>query len=152
MILDEERSTGEFGKTILQQRADSLLDELVSLKRRPDEKSIHDTRVQSRRLRAALEAFKDLFAPNPWHAVYGSVKEITRTLGGPRETGVIILLLRDPGGAGDMAESLCREYLMERFQIARQVCDNATQSTGACGNAEPGTHGTKRGRGEKPYE
>jgi hypothetical protein len=51
-----------------------------------------------------------------------------------------------------MAESLCREYLMERFQIVRQVCDNATQSTGPCGNAEPRTHGTKRDQGEKPYE
>jgi CHAD domain-containing protein len=116
MIIDEERSTSEFGKAILQQRADSLLDELLSLKRRPDEKAIHDARVQSRRLRAALEAFQDLFAPHPWQAVYRSAKEITRTLGGPRETGVIILLLRNLGGAGDMAESLCREYLMERFQ------------------------------------
>lgn len=116
MIIDEERSTSEFGKAILQQRADSLLDELISLRRRPDEKSIHDTRVQSRRLRAALEAFQELFPPHPWQAVYRSVKEITRTLGGPRETGVIILLLRDLGGAGDMAESVCREYLMERFQ------------------------------------
>jgi CHAD domain-containing protein len=116
MIVDEERSSSEFGKTILQQRADSLLDALVSLKRRPDEKSIHDTRVQSRRLRSALEAFQDLFAPHPWQAVYSSVKEITRILGGPRETGVIISLLRDLGGAKDMAEGLGRDYLTERFQ------------------------------------
>ena len=129
MIMDEERSTGEFGKTILQQRADSLLDELVSLKRRPDEKSIHDTRVQSRRLRAALEAFQDLFAPHPWQAVYSAVKEITRTLGGPRETGVIILLLRDLGGAGDMAESLCREYLMERLQEKLQKQEKRLERT-----------------------
>jgi CHAD domain-containing protein len=77
MIIDEERSTSEFAKTILKWQADWLLDEPVSLKRHPDEKSIHDTRVQSRRLRAALEAFQDLFAPHPWQAVYSALKKLT---------------------------------------------------------------------------
>jgi CHAD domain-containing protein len=100
----------------LQQRADALLSEIASLADRATEESIHDTRVQSRRMRAALEAFQNLFAPHPWRALYESVREITKTLGRPRETGVMLTLLRDLGGSGDLAESLCREYLAEKFQ------------------------------------
>jgi CHAD domain-containing protein len=106
----------EFSRTVLRQRADALLSKLASLKRRATEKSIHDTRVQSRRMRAAIEAFQDLLAPHPRKALYDSVKEITRTLGKPRQTGVILTLLKDLGVTGDMAENLCREYLIERYQ------------------------------------
>jgi CHAD domain-containing protein len=112
----------EFGKTVLQQRAEALLSEIASLADRASEKAIHDTRVQSRRMRAALEAFQDLFAPHPWRALYDSVRGITKILGGPRETGVMLGLVRDLGGSGDLAESLCREFLAEktRRKLRRQ--------------------------------
>jgi CHAD domain-containing protein len=110
-ILDEA-----LARMVLRQRMDSLIKELVRLKRRPDEESIHDTRVQSRRMRAALEAFKDLFPPHPWSAVYGLVRQVTKALGKARETEVSLLRLKEQTGSGDMAENLCREYLEQRFQ------------------------------------
>lgn len=106
----------QFGKSVLRKRTDALVRELASLKRKPTDKSIHDTRVQSRRLRAALEAFEDLFPPNPWKSVYKEVKKITRRLGGPREAEVTLELLRELGGMDDAAESPGREYLIERYQ------------------------------------
>jgi CHAD domain-containing protein len=103
-------------RMILRERIDSLVKELSRLKRRPDEESIHDTRVQSRRMRAALEAFKDLFPPHPWNALYGRVRQVTKALGKARETEVSLSLLKEQTSSGDMAENLCREYLEQRFQ------------------------------------
>ena len=100
---------------ILRERMGSLVEELTRLKRRPDEESIHDTRVQSRRMRAALEAFKDLFPPHPWNAVYSRARQVTKALGKARETEVSLSLLKEQTGSGDMAENLCREYLEQRF-------------------------------------
>jgi CHAD domain-containing protein len=113
----------EFGKAVLQQKADALLAELALLRRRTTEKGVHDTRVQSRRMRAALEAFEDLFSPNPWKALYDSVKQVTRTLGKPRETGVLLMLLDGLDGSGDMAENLCREHLSETLRQKREKLD-----------------------------
>ena len=107
-------------RMVLRQRMDSLTEELVRLKRRPDEESIHDTRVQSRRMRAALEAFKDLFPPHPWSALYGLVRQVTKALGKARETEVSLSLLKEQTGSGDMAENLCREYLEQRFRSKLQ--------------------------------
>jgi len=107
----------QFARATLQQRLESLLKELASLKSRATEEAIHDTRVQSRRMRSALEAFDDLVAPRPYKAAYESVRRITRTLGRPREQGVSLAHLRELTVGGNMAENLCREYLEERFEL-----------------------------------
>ena len=129
MVNDTASIHQEFGRSILRLRADALGSELAALKRRPTDKGIHDSRVQSRRLRAALEAFEDLFPPHPCKAVYDSVKEITRRLGRPREIGVTVALLRDLGGTGDMAENLCREYLVERYQAILRKQERTLRQT-----------------------
>ena len=110
-LIDEQ-----FGKQVVHELADSLLEELTSLKKRLREKSIHDTRVQSRRLRAAMEAFKDIFPQHPWNALYNQIRQITKNLGRARETEVVLGILKQLTASGDMAENLCREYLEERFK------------------------------------
>lgn len=110
------RPDENYSKAVLARQAESLYKELACLQSDCCEKSIHDTRVQSRRMRAALEAFRDLFNPDPYRALYRTVKQITRTLGKPRETGVILKLLRELGDAGDMAEGVSREYLVEKME------------------------------------
>ncbi|MBM3791999.1 MAG: CHAD domain-containing protein [Acidobacteria bacterium] len=116
MVLTPDSPDLQFSRETLRKSLETLLKELASLKRRASEEAIHDTRVQSRRMRAALEAFHDLLAPHPYKAAYGSVRQITRTLGRPREQGVSLALLRELTDGGDMAENLCREYLEERFE------------------------------------
>lgn len=106
----------QFGKQVVHELAESLLDELSRLKKRLREKSIHDTRVQSRRMRAALEAFKDIFPQHPWNALYNQIRQITKNLGRARETEVVLGILKQLTASGDMAENLCREYLEERFK------------------------------------
>jgi CHAD domain-containing protein len=116
MMISASRSDEEFSKEVIAQQVDALLKEIVSLKNHPCEKSIHDTRVQSRRVRAALEAFGDLCNSGPYRAFYRSIKELTQALGKPRELSIILLLLRDLHNTGDAAEGLCREYLARRME------------------------------------
>ena len=54
-----EATSSAFADEVLKARAQALLDELSALRQNPGEESIHDTRVQSRRMRAALDAFKE---------------------------------------------------------------------------------------------
>jgi CHAD domain-containing protein len=116
MVVSTNRLDEEFSRGVVTQQADALLKELVSLKSRFCEKSIHDTRVQSRRMRAALEAYQDLFNPGPYRSFYRAIREITQALGKPRETGVSLTLLRDLSNAGDIAEGFCWEYLVKRLE------------------------------------
>jgi CHAD domain-containing protein len=116
MISPVSQSDELFCKAVLTEQADALLKELVALQIHSTEKLIHDTRVQSRRMRAALEAFQDLFDPGPYRTVYATIKKITRILGKCRETQVVRDLLRTLSDAGDMAEGICREYLNERIE------------------------------------
>ncbi len=104
-----------FAGLILKKRADSLLHELAVLKRHPHKDSIHDTRVQSRRMRAALEAFQSLVPPDSWEAVYNSVRGITRVLGRVRESEVSLSLLEELTASSDQPQKLCGEYLKERL-------------------------------------
>ena len=103
-----------FSRQVIADRAASLFKELCSLQAKVREDSIHDTRVASRRMQTALEAFQDLFPARRWKALYDRVKQITRLLGKTREATVDLSLLQELA-AGDMAENLCREYLQERF-------------------------------------
>ncbi len=105
-----------FARKVLEKRWGQLLGEISALKRRIEEESIHDTRVASRRSRAALEAFQDLFPSDVWKACNDSVKGITRTLGRAREEEVTLALLAELTDGGDLAENLCREYLEERYR------------------------------------
>jgi len=105
-----------FGGLVLRRRADSFLHELAVLKRHPHKDSIHDTRVQSRRMRAALEAFQSLIPPDVWKAVYDSVRGITKNLGRVREAEVSLSLLEDLTAGADVLEKICVDYLVERLR------------------------------------
>jgi len=112
-----------FAARILQKRAARFLRELSALKRKVAEGSIHDTRVWSRRTRAALETFRHLFPENSWRELFGEIRRVTRILGAPREAEVMVRKLRELGDAGDMAEGITKEHLQERLQkkVARQA-------------------------------
>lgn len=116
MTADTEPVEREFAAAVLRRKCDALLGEAAALVDAPHEESVHDTRVQSRRLRAALEAFADLLPPRPARALYDAARAITRALGRPRETGVALALLEQLPDTGDPAEKLCREYLAERLR------------------------------------
>jgi CHAD domain-containing protein len=86
------------------------------------DKTVHDTRVESRRLCAALEAFRALFPPNPFSFVHGEVRQITRLLGKPRETAVSLDLMRTLADKKKIEPS-CRRFLEGRLnsKLQKQV-------------------------------
>ncbi len=105
-----------YAQTAIRERGQWLTQELAKLKRHPGEDSIHDTRVQSRRMRAALESFQDLSPPREWQGLYECVRQITRALGEIRETEVIRYLLDGLPLVGNATERLCREHLDEKLE------------------------------------
>jgi CHAD domain-containing protein len=120
-------SDESFARQMLQGHIESFLSELQSLKRRMRQEWIHSTRVHSRRTRAALEAFDDLFPSSPWRALHEQVRRITRQLGKLREREVSLTILRDLTSGGDMAENLCREYLELRLRRKQQLIRERTR-------------------------
>jgi CHAD domain-containing protein len=105
-----------FATTILWQRGTWLIQQLALLKKHDGADAIHDTRVQSRRMRAALEAFQDLIPAAEWQEFYDSVRRITRALGEIRETEVMCSLLDGLTSTDDLGEQLAREFLEEMLQ------------------------------------
>jgi hypothetical protein len=105
-----------FAATLLRQRSTWLIQQLALLKRHIGENSIHDTRVQSRRMRAALEAFQDLIPASEWQQFYDSVREITRALGEIRETEVMCSLIEGLATPEDLGEQVALEFLEEKLQ------------------------------------
>jgi len=122
-------SDESFARQTLQEHIESFLSELQSLKRRMRQEWIHSTRVHSRRTRAALEAFDDLFPSAPWRALHEQVRWITRQLGKLREREVSLTILRDLTSGGDMAENLCREHLELRLRRKQQLIRERTQAS-----------------------
>ncbi|MDE0482649.1 MAG: CHAD domain-containing protein [Candidatus Poribacteria bacterium] len=55
-----------------------------------DIKFVHDMRVASRRLRAAMDNFADCFEKEPFKKHYKQVRTITRTMGAGRDLDVLI--------------------------------------------------------------
>ncbi|MDE0634623.1 MAG: CHAD domain-containing protein [Candidatus Poribacteria bacterium] len=55
-----------------------------------DIKFVHDMRVASRRLRAAMDNFADCFQKEPFKKHYKQVRTITRTMGVVRDLDVLI--------------------------------------------------------------
>ena len=52
---------------------------------------VHDMRVASRRLRAAMDDFKECFESEPFKQYYEQVRTITRTMGAVRDLDVLIV-------------------------------------------------------------
>ena len=51
---------------------------------------VHEMRVASRRLRAAMDNFADCFPEKPFKKYYKKVKAITRTMGAVRDLDVLV--------------------------------------------------------------
>jgi CHAD domain-containing protein len=121
-----------YAVNILQQRSTWLIQQLALLKKRAGENAIHDARVQSRRMRAALEAFQDLIPASEWQQFYDSVRGVTRALGRIRETEVMCGLLEGLTPMGGLGEHLAREYLEEKLhkkmkKLRKRLTDGLSQ-------------------------
>jgi CHAD domain-containing protein len=104
----------EFGIAVLGRRVDAFFKVFFELVSNTTEEAVHQTRIESRRMRAALEAFRGMFPARPFESIYREVRQITRILGAPRESAVSISLIQELADSGS-ADASCLEYLGKRF-------------------------------------
>ncbi len=80
----------EAAHTALRQQLDEMLSNLDGTRAGDDIEALHDMRVASRRLRAALSVFAAAFSPKPFGVIEKEAARITDALGAVRDADVQI--------------------------------------------------------------
>jgi len=110
-----EETDLEFGFEAIHTRVAVFTSRLIGVVPGVTDRAVHETRVESRRLRAALISFRQMFPPYPFKSAYGAVRKITRLLGKPRETAVMLKLVQ--GVSQDRAlDRSCLQYIEARLE------------------------------------
>lgn len=95
-----------------------------------DIEGVHDMRVASRRLRASLELFRDVFPRRRYRAMRDEIKALARALGDVRDLDVMLERLeRDRQGRPRSQQLVLREMIAEleedrlaaRTRLARTI-------------------------------
>ena len=81
---------------------------------------VHDMRVASRRLRAAMDNFADCFEPEQFKKLYKQVKIITQTMGAVRDLDVLIRRFQTELVSLPNAERMDIESLIEHLRVRRE--------------------------------
>lgn len=93
--LEAERPYSEAAARIVAVRAQELAEHADRALDVSDIEGVHDMRVASRRLRAALEIFEPCFPETDFRTVLAEVKEVADALGERRDRDVTIAALED---------------------------------------------------------
>ena len=91
--LTAEESYGQAAAKILAVRSRELAEHSRDVLNVEDIERLHDMRVATRRLRAALEVFEPCFPPEPWSEALMEVKALADALGERRDRDVTIVAL-----------------------------------------------------------
>jgi len=98
-------------------RTEEVFEQATGVLDLDDVERVHDMRVATRRLRAALEVFEPCFPGKPWRKALERVKALADALGERRDLDVEIELLE--GLSGEIAED-------DRFAVAVLIEDLRT--------------------------
>ncbi len=93
-----EQPYGDGAALIVEVRTAELADHAAGVLDTEDIERVHDMRVATRRLRAALEVFEPCFPRKPFRAAHREVKELADVLGARRDRDVAIASLRSFAG------------------------------------------------------
>ncbi len=99
--LDCEAPFGAAAARVVEVRADEVFAQAEGVLDLDDPERVHDMRVATRRLRAALEVFEPCFPRKRWRKALKRVKALADALGARRDLDVETELLE--GFAGDVA-------------------------------------------------
>jgi CHAD domain-containing protein len=91
--LSAEDSYGEAAARIIATRSEELTEQARGVLDTGDIERVHDMRVATRRLRAALEIFEPCFPPKPYRQSLREVKRLADALGERRDRDVAIAAL-----------------------------------------------------------
>ena len=85
-------------------------------------------RVASRRLRATLDAYEAICAPQPFKEVYKETKKIADILGNARDTDVMIQNLQVQMQHSSVEEQVGIQWLIDRLQEYREKHQRALET------------------------
>ena len=109
----------EAAHTSLRQQLDEMLSHLDGTRRGDDIEALHDMRVASRRLRAALSVFAAAFSPKPFAVTEKEVAKTTDALGAVRDSDVQIEFMTAAIDAAPESEKVGLQAFRAHLQSER---------------------------------
>lgn len=125
--LSEQQRYAEAAARTVATRADELIAHSGGVLDISDIERLHDMRVASRRLRAALEVFEPCFSGKEYRRALREVKALADALGERRDRDVTIKAVRSFGGEMPSADQPGINALIDRL---RGEQDSANQELG----------------------
>jgi CHAD domain-containing protein len=130
--LTPEQGYAEAAARIVAVRGEELAEHSAGVLDTGDIERVHDMRVATRRLRAALEVFEPCFPPKPFRRTLREVKRLADGLGERRDPDVAIVALErfneqmpvpDRPGVDSLIASLRTQQLHANQELAPMVSD-----------------------------
>lgn len=109
----------EAARTSLTQQLDALMTNLPGTREGSDIEALHDMRVASRRLRAALSVFAAAFPPKPFKALEKEAARVTDALGAVRDADVLIEFMEAAAQAAPESERVGLNAFTEHLRKNR---------------------------------
>ena len=109
----------EAAHTSLRQQLLEMMSHLGGTRRGDDIEALHDMRVASRRLRAALSVFAAAFPPKPFLALEKEVAKTTDALGAVRDSDVQIEFMQSVADAAPESEKIGLLAFVSHLQSER---------------------------------
>jgi CHAD domain-containing protein len=110
---------------VLSERLDALMEHEAGTRAGEDPEELHDMRVASRRLRAALEAFAGCYDSKGFTRIAKQTKAMTGALGGVRDRDVLLARLETYAESIPPDEALALSRFIARVEAGRET-DRAT--------------------------
>jgi CHAD domain-containing protein len=132
--LTAEQPYSEAAARIVSVRGAELVEEAQGVLDTGDIERVHDMRVATRRLRAALEIFEPCFPPKPYGQALSEVKRLADALGERRDRDVAIASLHgfndqiaapDRRGVASLIEQLRSEQEQANEELAPLVAEES---------------------------
>ena len=109
----------EAAHTSLSQQLGEMMDNLDGTRRGDDIEALHDMRVASRRLRAALSVFAAAFPPRPFGTIEKEVARVTDALGAVRDGDVQIEFMQGVAGKAPESERVGLRAFVQHLERQR---------------------------------
>jgi len=125
--LSEDLPYGAAAAKVISVRAGELTEHASGVLDTSDIERVHDMRVATRRLRAALEVFEPCFPRKPFRAALKEVKRIADALGERRDRDVHIAAMREVAEAMSAPDRPGIESLIERLRAEQSAANEALE-------------------------
>ncbi len=123
-----QETFAQSGRRLLLDRTEKLLEWRNDVLRHDDIEAVHKMRVASRRLRATLDAYEAICAPQPFKEVYKLTKKVADMLGNARDTDVMIQNLQVQVQTSSAEEQVGTQWLINRLREYREKHQRALET------------------------